>query len=323
MANLIFDYTVPSNTSSVTIDLSSTPIQKGELYELSGSVIAAFQTYWNYIFVNGNNTVTNYWNQIVQMNGTLNQSERVNFPGFGYALSGRADSFNIYIKLTNSGYVVLQTFTNMSVATTTPLLQENAITSTFTVSSITSLQIATQTGGAGIATGSTFKLRKVADKVAEIEVASPTTSAIFDNLTFGKDNEYLLVSEHKNATTNYHRLELYFNNNNTATNYWRQMFRATGTSTIANRANWSEFSEFFNNTTDVVFAIGNIKLTNNGYGTWQSNNIFNVNNGSNITLQKLYGTTTFTMSSITKLELKHTATNGIAAGSRFELYKLI
>ena len=323
MANLIFDYTVPSATSSVTIDLSSTPIQKGELYELTCTFISPGDVLA--LFVNNNKNRNNYVRTQLYAGGTtIVGGRQTSDYGAGIAYSNNTTPVNTYIKLTNNGYIVYQSSSNRRIVTASSMEYDNYYaTSTFTVTSITRLDLDSLDVANSISAGTRIQLRKVADKIAEVDVTTATTSVTFDNLTIGKENEYLLVTDIQNATSNYLRLEFAVNNNTTPTNYWRQMIRSQGTGVVANRGNANEFSEFMNSTTARTLAIANVKLTNNGYVIYQSNQTYDYTRDSLMFLQKTYGTSTFTVSSITSITLTANQTNAIAATSRFELYKLI
>lgn len=326
MANLIHDYTVTSTIGSYTIDLSSTPIVKGELYEL---MVIANMTVNNNILVNVNNNITNNYSwQYFFASATSTEASRGISPDTIPKITvgpgaNTPTTIHVYIKLTNDGRYIFMANGMRKAETTNPeaLLIYGA--SQFTMSSITELNLTTEGGSNTIGAGSRFQLRKIGEKIRDIEVASPETSVTFSNLNIGKDSEYLLLADGINATSQYHRLEIYFNNNLTRTNYSRRFVRAGGTGTAHNYANWPEFGEFNNNTTNRFFSVGTIKLTNTGNAVYMSNMIGNYDNATSVVIQKFYGSSHFTMSSITDITMLHTASSGLGTTSRFELYKLI
>lgn len=320
MANLIFDYTVPSATSSVTIDLSSTPIQKGELYELTCTFISPGDVLA--LFVNNNKNRNAYVRQQLYAGGTTIVGGRQTTDyGAGIAYSNNTTPVNTYIKLTNNGYIVYQSSSNRRIVTASSMEYDNYYaTSTFTVTSITRLDLDSLDVANSISAGSRIQLRKVADKVAEVDVSTATTSVTFDNLTIGKDSEYLLVADRFNPTSS-SSIRLFANNNQTNTNYWRQFVYAAGTTTGATRVNESSFG--YSITNHRVLSIASIKLTNNGYFTVQSNYAADYTTGSEVYIGKQYMTSTFTTTEITRLDVVSQAANGLGVGSRIELYKLI
>jgi uncharacterized membrane protein len=63
-----------------------------------------------------------------------------------------------------------------------------------------------------------------------------------------------------------------------------------------------------------------IKLTNSGYVISQHNSVESYG-GANVLLNSYYGTSTFTITSITQLSVVASVTNAIGIGSRFQLYR--
>lgn len=153
--------------------------------------------------------------------------------------------------------------------------------------------------------------------LADVTVGTATTNLDINGLNIGKDEEIVLVSDVKNIGTN-NIIRLFCNGNNTATNYYNQYITANNTTISANRSNdaWFMFdsSGLFN-------FFQSIKLTNNGYFVYQSKGS-NFYGGSSIRVSDVYTTSTFTATSITSLRISGSVTNGIDAGSRFQLYKV-
>ncbi len=159
------------------------------------------------------------------------------------------------------------------------------------------------------------KISPAYELVADVTVATATTQVDFSGLNFGKDDDLLLVSDFKSAISNPF---IYFNDNTTPTNYYYQRISADNTTIGSVRANISLLGTVDANQFSLINT--NIKLTNAGYLVWQSHE--NRSYGTTtITNQIIYGTCTFTSTSITKISI-NAGTNGISVGSRFQLYRL-
>jgi hypothetical protein len=151
-------------------------------------------------------------------------------------------------------------------------------------------------------------------ELADITVGTATTNVDIPGLNLVKGEEYVLVSSVIAVGDTVYRI--YFNNNLTNTNYYRQGLKATSTTVSADRANTTTLFDNFSSINNTK-----IKLTNSGYGIWQ-NDATKDFGGSGILLHNLYGTSTFTMTSITQITIKSDAANYIGVGSRFTLYKV-
>jgi hypothetical protein len=151
--------------------------------------------------------------------------------------------------------------------------------------------------------------------VADTTVGTATTNVDFTGLSFGKEDDLLLVSLFTDPAvgTNYNVL---INGNNTLTNYWYQTLLGNGTSVSGSRANAPSFSG------RIATSLMRLKLTNNGYFVYQSDIVGNTG-ASTVNLDLRYGTSTFTATSITSLRINTANTNAIAVGSRFQLYKRV
>lgn len=153
--------------------------------------------------------------------------------------------------------------------------------------------------------------------VSEVIVETATTDVDFTSLNFGKEDDLILVVDYKQPAFN--ALSIFFNGNNTATNYYIQRLQADGTSVTSARGNSATLTGIAgaNNLT-----IARIKLTNNGYFVWQSNSL-NKYSTTTSTIYDLVGTSTFTGTSITSIRFNAVESNNIAVGSRFQLYKRV
>ena len=114
-------------------------------------------------------------------------------------------------------------------------------------------------------------------------------------------------------------VQLYPNDNTTVGNYYMQYLLANGTAITATRENNNQIASA--GTGKKAFTITKIKITNAGNVVYQSD-IVEAYGESGLVLFKKYSTSTFTVSSITKLSIKSFNANAIGIGSRFTLYKL-
>lgn len=315
---LVADYTVGSVAGSVI--LSGLNIGKGETYMLVADVFNAYTGGQNNAFLYVNGTTSGYYTQNMYANGSSVASYRDTSSQI-MMMSGTDRSIAMAkIYLTDSGYAQIQCNTNDRYFVPSAMnLYNRYTTSTFTMASITSLTITTGLTPY-IGAGSRFWLYKcTAEKVADVTISTATTSVDFTGLNITKDSEYMLVSDINNTSASASTFNLYANSNTTATNYYQQYVSANSTSVTANRANTPEFSQA--NNAQKSLSIATIKLTNNGYFTFQSNNTLLYSSTVPI-LYNQYGTSTFTATSITQLTVTASVTNAIGIGSRFQLYRL-
>ena len=154
--------------------------------------------------------------------------------------------------------------------------------------------------------------------LADVTVTgSAITSYTFSGLEINADEEVILVSDVYNTVLG-NGIKLFANGNTTLTNYYTQYIDVDSTTISSNRNNSNDMSYC---PVGYSFIITNIKLTNNGYFTFQAHANRNYG-GSGIMIKENYITSTFTLSQITSLTVSHASTNGIAIGSRFQLYKV-
>ncbi len=155
-----------------------------------------------------------------------------------------------------------------------------------------------------------------AELLADIEVTSAVTQVDITGLNITSDDEILLVSD---VVTNLGAIapRLYVNGNYTATNYYAQNLSVDNTSISAARVNYPYL--MYGNANRNVFNNTRIKLTEGGYFTYQSSSCSDYLIA--IFMAEYYGTSTFTMSTITNLRIDGNG-NQFGIGSRFQLYKL-
>ena len=159
--------------------------------------------------------------------------------------------------------------------------------------------------------------------IGDVTVESNTTQVDFTELSIGKDDELLLVSDCVNVTSG--SLKLFLNNNTTDANYYSQRLKAdelVPTKIESASYNNSLYTINGDSASSKALSITSIKLTNIGHFAYQSNGI-KLYGGNNTTIETMYGTSKFTVESMASIHAKHELTNGIGTGSRFQLYKLV
>lgn len=156
--------------------------------------------------------------------------------------------------------------------------------------------------------------------LADITVSSATTQVDITGLNIGKDEEIVLIADVYNPTASGTPLSILVNGNYTVTNYYTQYISVNGTSVTAGRENNANLQ--YHDPVRKLLAIAKIKLTNSGYFVWQSDANRAYDLGSQLFYVPIYGTSTFTLSSITSLRISVGVANAIGIGSRFQLYKI-
>lgn len=314
---LVQDILVESATTSVTFSGLNYTAADDLLLVSDVNNTAAGANY--YININGNNTQTNYYTQLIEASGSSVTSSRLNLPLIASIETSSYGLNIVKLKLTNSNYFVSQSNSIRKYGTSTNVLNEFNATSTFTATTITSLTVTAGTTNA-IGIGSRFRLYKLnATKVADITVGTATTSVDITGLNITKDSEYMLVSDVAYSDINNPFYSLFANGSNTATSYWTQGLQVNGTSIYAYRSNDAVVIGLTPNTR--YFSITNIKLTNNGSIIFQ-HNTSSFYGTSSVRLNNINTTSTFTATSITQLTISTTTSNAIGVGSRFQLYRM-
>lgn len=314
---LVSDIVVGTATTSV--DFTGLNITKEDDYILVSDIKNTSSSCSYTLFVNGNNTATNYYYEQLYAYTTVVGGVRANSSRICFAATGNRALSISKIKLTNNGYFVFQSKFNQNYVGSGIEIGETSNTSTFTATNITSLRVNAETSNQ-IDVSSRFQLyKRVAPIVFDYEVTgSAVTQIDITGLNIDKTGEYQLVS-----TITYNSIPsayfLYANNNNTITNYYNQFLQVGNTSATSSRSNSATFLS--NIAVGQVFGISNIKLTNNGYFTNTNEGIVAFGSSS-VQLIKLNGSSTFTSTSLASLSIVSSATNGIGIGSRFQLIKL-
>ena len=150
------------STATTQVDIPDLVIDKDSEYMLVSELSANSVATTLYLYANGNTTDTNYYVQRILAGSTTVQAVRYNATIFMNSQGGTEKDFAITnIKLTNNGYFVYQSNHNFRNSNPTNLeLRKWYTTSTFTMTSITSLRI-TSSATNGIGIGSRFTLYKM------------------------------------------------------------------------------------------------------------------------------------------------------------------
>lgn len=316
----IVDYTVPSNTTSVTLNSFGT-ITKNDFIKVVASVINN-SGQGSYTTLLANSSVSsNYHRQELYGIGSATGAGRSNAANVFGSNSGKNGAAIGYLKLSENDR--LNCFFNYTrdLGSGNDLLFTYSTSSGATFSSgITSLTFTmSETNGWG--TGSRIQIYRLdAEKVADITVASNTTQVDISSLSIGKDSEYLLVSDLNNSTGSTADYFLTPNDLTTQSGYYVQRLIGNGTSAGALRTNQSRYTETFANTRVVAYT--HIKLSEIGAYTSQSYGLDQIGTSTPRLLNYFISSTSEAITSITKLNVIGAVSNSIGSGTRFILYKL-
>jgi hypothetical protein len=321
----IVDYTVPSNTTSVTLN-NFGEITKDDFIKITYTNISNINSDANINLypntssgVSGFNSASNYKFQILIGLGSNVIADRLTGATlFSSSLNATTYS-STYFKIAENNTV--NYFTNGYYnLTLLPRVDLFYTTSTITFPDpITSLTFNSEVTNA-IGTGSRIQIyRLAAEKVADIVVSSNTTQVDITGLDIQKGSEYLLVSDGLiGGSSDY--WELFVNNNTTSSNYYVQFINGEGTTAAAGRNNLADFSESGSNTRFLTYS--HIKLSNIGAYTSQNYSIREFGTSSLRIVNKFISSTAENITSINQLNIRSFRSNGIQSTSRFQLYKL-
>ena len=314
----IVDYTVPSNTTSVTLNNFGT-ITKDDFIK---------------VVVNHNNTTSELRNLRLLANSSNNSDyHRQTLLASSAAVNAERSNDNLllgtgsndtsttisYIKLSENDRFNIFSQNGFRDSSTLQVRFHYTTSSgaTFT-SGITSLTLEAATANA-IGTNSRIQIYKLAaEKVADITVESNTTQVDISNLSIDKDSEYLLISDVLPRSGGLVLLGV--NGNTTSSDYHRQRIRGDGSNTLADRQNRPEIN--IDDGTNRLLNYTHIKLSNIGAYTAQSYGIRRVGTITILLQNYFISSTAENITSITQLNITSSNTSGIATGSRFTLYKL-
>jgi len=162
----------------------------------------------------------------------------------------------------------------------------------------------------------------VYELIANVDVTTATTQIDFDNLNITKDDELTLICTFVGDSTTINFPNLFVNDINTKSNYTRQYLVGSESSFFIGRTNEPSITYFASNIKSLTNV--KIKISNNDRFVYQENYIENMGSGSNniVNGNNNVVLTSTTITTINKLSIVGSRTNGIAVGSRLQLYKV-
>jgi hypothetical protein len=158
---------------------------------------------------------------------------------------------------------------------------------------------------------------------SNVSATLPATQIDITGLNIGKNDELRLVFTNKVPSQTFTVYSIYPNDNTTATNYYTQALGAASTSFDILRVNSNQYSYVRLNGNNTGYA--DIKISNNDRYVHQSYASYNGSGSSaSESLQQFTFNCvgTFSISTITKLSLVASLTNGFSTGARVRLYKV-
>ena len=310
----IVDYTVPANTTSVTLTNFGT-ITKDDFVKVVGTFNSTAAGSIDVQLVANSSVTSNYHNQYLFADTTSISAARSNAAFIQLGRQSNDGTTLGYLKLSENNRLNML-FNDTRVITDGNQVQVNYTYSTSSgatfPSGITSL---TFTANRNMEAGSRIQIYKLAaQKVADVKVPANTTQVDLTGFTIEKGSEYLLVSDAGTGA-----LFVYVNDNTTDSNYWSQSIYGGGTSANAGRQN---NPLLINSSSTRVLVYSHIKLSEISAYTKQSYGIILNGETAPTVANHFASSTAENITSITKLNIKSSAANGILAGSRFMLYKL-
>lgn len=309
MGREVFNLLVPSNVGFVDINLSSSPLTKGDLYEL---VINSVANNTFLISVNTDHTTSNYTTQKFESGAAISASRNTNSNTLTET-SPNATT-NAYLRLHNIGNFVWNSEVLKDYSSATPTTQMFYGKSKNLFSNITNIRISATT----IPANTRIQLRKIAVVVNDVNVTTDTTTVEFTNLNITQGQPHIIALDLVfRATASQFR---FFVNNSDQFNH--QGFFGNNTTTGANRGTGTDTGGtggpgFFYSLRFFKFG-----LTNNNY----IYNFFQTSGGlqsNDVIVAKRNYFSNFTATTINSFRLSTNFSNGIASDSRVTLYKLI
>jgi hypothetical protein len=159
----------------------------------------------------------------------------------------------------------------------------------------------------------------VYELIADVDVTTATTQIDFDNLNITKDDELRMVYTFVGESTNISQYNI--RSNDITSNYTFQELYGFGSTIAAGRQSGSIFAIGRSDRKTAGFI--DVKVSNNDRFVAQSQYMFAIgSSSSNMEHVNSNIVNTSTVTSITKLSVVSTRTNGIAVGSRLQLYKV-
>ena len=314
----IVDYTVPSTTASVTFNNFGT-ITKDDFIKIKTNVVNNTSVARSFGLNFNNTNASDYYIQVLWSNGNSVTAVRANTIQIGEHNAFSSASSTTFVKLSenNTANVFTNTHREDGSGLWNNFFYNTSINTDFS-QGITSMTFYASNNSFGA--NSRIQIYKLtAEKVADITVASNTTQVDITGLNIDKGSEYLLVSDDKANVS--HLLYIYPNNLTTSSNYYSQGIRTIDTSVFASRENTPRIHYHDGGQQSLI--LSNIKISNTSSFITQNEGLRNYGNGSTFRISKNNTSSTYeNLSNVTSLKITSSATNGIGANSRFELYKL-
>jgi hypothetical protein len=156
---------------------------------------------------------------------------------------------------------------------------------------------------------------------SDVSATLPLTQIDITGLNITKDDELRLVYTITPAASISGVLQVFPNDLTTGTNYHNQFLRGNGSTISAARANLNAIASAEHD--NIAQGFADIKVSNNDRFVVQSQQLRAFGSTANFIQQFNYNLVgTQTVTSITKLTVSHSSTNGIGTGSRIRLYKV-
>jgi hypothetical protein len=322
----IVDFTVPSNTTSFTLNNFGT-ITKDDFIKVVMTFVNADSNNTAVHFLGNTSTLTNYHHQRIESGGTSVSAVRANFNFFSYVSPNQTGQSISYVKLSENDR--LNTFSNITRRNDSSIenwfLYNTSSGATFT-SGITSIKIDCDRTN-GIGTGTRIQIYRLdAEKVADFVTTSnstqvdiPVTGSLDPAIT--KDSEYLLVSDVLADNIQGGNYRLFANDNTTAADYHSQRIQGNGSTANAARENEPNYFSV-DSSGNRTLTYSHIKLSEIGAFTSQ-NYAIELYGSSSVRIRNRFNSSTAeNITSITKLNIAAVSPSRIGSGSRFILYKL-
>jgi hypothetical protein len=316
----IVDYTVPSNTNTVTIDNFGT-ITKDDFIKIEMTYVNASSSVSDIKFLPNSSVVSNFHHQYIHVTGTGVSASRSNDQYIGFAIGSQTAKIISYLKLSENDRANFMSNSNGEITSGVRNdFNYNTSSGATFPSGITSFTVrGSQTNALG--TGSRIQIYKLAaEKVADITVGSNTQQVDISSLSIDKDSEYLLVSDVLNTVAS---AVGYFIKPNDLSNSDFAAQRIVGNNTSATAGRFTNLPYAFETAQNFrSVAYSHIKLSNIGAYTHQAYSVYNAESTIPFVHNSFASSYLENITSITKLNILSGIANGIATGSRFQLYKL-
>jgi hypothetical protein len=266
-------------------------------------------------------TATNYHSQRLQGDGSSVAASRANDSVLSFVDGSKTNTFISFFKISENGKTNF--FTNELITNDSGLSNVFRYTTSSNLTfndPITSLTF-TASATNGLGNGSRIQIYRLdAVKEADITTTANATQVDISSLSIGKDSEYLLVADIV-ANGSADDIGLTPNDLTTVTGYNLQAIIGDGSTASATRVNRPNIA-FLGNTGERSLSYNHIKLSEIGAYTHQNYELRFPGTSSVRLVNHFVSSTSEAITSITKLNIFSSGTNGIGSDSRFILYKL-